>query len=338
MILHLTHIIYNWQKEPMNGNREVTNMKKRFTFLILLVVSIIMSTMVIYADTSTDYDEHIYAKHKPILKIDEFSFQNEMVRRTVTEYCDMNKDGYLSQYEMDYVTYLDVDVAYMQETDAYKYGKQVYQDEKYRVIDFKGIEVFKNIKLIYFSCALVNGERGYVKNFKYLSTLKIESIGIAFSDKNYNLNQLKGLKYIGFEGCKNFNLKFDKKSKIEGISLKYCKGKVDVSNLKNLKTFSSYETIFKKIKFGKNAKLKKLSIDGSADCINKKIRKLDISKMKNLRYLYLQSCTKLKEIKMSKKNNKKLKKIEIYGCGKFKKSSLDKTQISKKTKVRVLTW
>ena len=212
-------------------------MKKRFTFLILLVVSIIMSTMVIYADTSTDYDESVYAKHKPILKIDESSFPNEMVRRAVLKRYDMNRDGYLSQYEMEDPTSFSVDAADIQETDGYKYGRQVYQDEKYRVIDF-----------------------------------------------------------------------------------------------------SSYETIFKKIKFGKNAKLKKLSIDGSAYCINKKIRKLDISKMKNLRYLYLQSCTKLKEIKMSKKNNKKLKKIEIYGCGKFKKSSLDKTQISKKTKVRVLTW
>ena len=313
-------------------------MKKRFTFLILLVVSIIMSTMVIYADTSTDYDESVYAKHKPILKIDESSFPNEMVRRAVLKRYDMNRDGYLSQYEMEDPTSISVDAADIQETDGYKYGRQVYQDEKYRVIDFKGIEVFKNVSHIHFACALVNGERGYVKNFKYLSTLKIDSIGITFSDRNYNLNQLKGLKYISFVACENFNLKFDKKSKVESIRLLDSKGKVDVSNLKTLKTFSSYETIFKKIKFGKNAKLKKLSIDGSAYCINKKIRKLDISKMKNLRYLYLQSCTKLKEIKMSKKNNKKLKKIEIYGCGKFKKSSLDKTQISKKTKVRVLTW
>ena len=57
-------------------------MKKRFTFLILLVVSIIMSTMVIYADTSTDYDESVYAKHKPILKIVENSNPNEMGRRS----------------------------------------------------------------------------------------------------------------------------------------------------------------------------------------------------------------------------------------------------------------
>ena len=313
-------------------------MKKRITFLILLVVSIIVSTMVIYADISTDYDESVYAKHKPILKIDESSFPNEMVRRAVLKRYDMNRDGYLSQYEMEDPTSFSVDAADIQETDGYKYGRQVYQDEKYRVIDFKGIEVFKNVSHIHFACALVNGERGYVKNFKYLSTLKIDSIGITFSDRNYNLNQLKGLKYISFVACENFNLKFDKKSKVESIRLLDSKGKVDVSNLKTLKTFSSYETIFKKIKFGKNAKLKKLSIDGSAYCVNKKIRKLDISKMKNLRYLYLQSCTKLKEIKMSKKNNKKLKKIEIYGCGKFKKSSLDKTQISKKTKVRVLTW
>lgn len=45
-------------------------MKKKFTLFILLVVSIIVSTMVIYADISTDYDESVYAKHKPILKID----------------------------------------------------------------------------------------------------------------------------------------------------------------------------------------------------------------------------------------------------------------------------
>ena len=53
-------------------------MKKKFTLFILLVVSIIVSTMVIYADISTDYDESVYAKHKPILKIDESSFPNEI--------------------------------------------------------------------------------------------------------------------------------------------------------------------------------------------------------------------------------------------------------------------
>ena len=194
-------------------------MKKRFTFLILLVVSIIMSTMVIYADTSNDYDESVYAKHKPILKIDESSFPNEMVRRAVLKRYDMNRDGYLSQYEMEDPTSFSVDAADIQETDGYKYGRQVYQDEKYIVIDFKVIEVFKNVSHIHFACALVNGERGYVKNFKYLSTLKIDSIGITFSDRNYNLNQLKGLKYISFVACENFNLKFDKKSKVESISL-----------------------------------------------------------------------------------------------------------------------
>lgn len=53
------------------------------------------------------------------------------------------------------------------------------------------------------------------KNFKYLSTLKIDSIGITFSDRNYNLNQLKGLKYISFVACENFNLKFDKNLKLK---------------------------------------------------------------------------------------------------------------------------
>ena len=101
-------------------------MKKRFTFLILLVVSIIMSTMVIYADTSNDYDESVYAKHKPILKIDESSFPNEMVRRAVLKRYDMNRDGYLSQYEMEDPTSFSVDAADIQETDGYKYGRQVY--------------------------------------------------------------------------------------------------------------------------------------------------------------------------------------------------------------------
>ena len=147
----------------------------------------------------------------------------------------MNRDGYLSQYEMEDPTSFSVDAADIQETDGYKYGRQVYQDEKYRVIDFKGIEVFKNVSHIHFACALVNGERGYVKNFKYLSTLKIDSIGITFSDRNYNLNQLKGLKYISFVACENFNLKFDKKSKVESIRLLDSKGKVDVSKFENFK-------------------------------------------------------------------------------------------------------
>lgn len=230
-----------------------------YVLVVILVCGIYLNTnkSIVVAD-EIDTDKGI--------KIDEKSFPDELLREHILFWNDENKDGYLSQMEIDAVTVCGVDAAESRdEEENTKYFLSLSKSEKYNrygVIDCKGLEIFKNLKVLHIALGgLVPGEgKPKLLNFESLRFPKLERLSLVYGgfSMNYDFSVFQALKELEILEWSNIKkIKFGKKSKLEVIDLSdsICKKTIDVSNLNRLKKFRAYHSTVKKLTFGSRIKI-----------------------------------------------------------------------------------
>lgn len=294
------------------------------TIILTLMLLGINNTISVYAqDTTTVNEEDI--------KIDETNFPNRFLREKIQETIDKNHDNVLQEKEINEVTVFSLSLeSYYEENPDTK--------ENYYILDCKGLEYFKNLKILYLDVCrheYDSDQRGYV-NFNSIYQLKnlekLTLVGDNLVEKWY-FNKLPSLKELKLEGIvKVKKMKFGKN--LEKITLYSVTSekKLDLSSVKKLKKFSARGINFPKVKFGKNKHLKAIDIWAAQGGKIKTIKAIDVSGLKNLKYLRISDCTKLKSVKFGKNKKlvevsidaKRLKSINLKGCRVSKQISLTK--------------
>lgn len=208
---------------------------------------------------------------------------------------DTNKDGYLQKVEIKAVKKLTLkkfigDYVYGSDGDADGLSNWTDYKQEDCYIDLSGIEIFENLESLKLD---YSGARTKTETY----VVKVNNF-----DKIYKLKKLKKLKKLSIN---------------EGdLAL------IDASKLQGLQELALRELSIKKVVFGENNRLRKLSITEL-----KKLKSIDLSKLKKLSNLQLQ-FSHIKKLNL--KNNKELKILNIDRCPNIKSVNLSKNTKMKK--------
>lgn len=260
-------------------------------------------------------------------------FPEECVRVQLSIF-DEDKDGYLSDEELKKITKLEVR-KFMDPDDFDDEEGTIEVNRYYKKKDFqfnfKGIGKLKHLTKfsVHLGMGYTKGGKHYAsvaKNFKEiyqlkkLTNLELSSIKV----KKMEISKLKNLKRFSMSDMPVLKkIVFPKKLTnlyMEGISdLK----KIDFTKLKRLKRLEMEGVQCDKLKFGKNKKLKHLSIGYPQS--GKEMKSFYIASLKNVEHVYL-SNLKTKKLDFSK--NKKLKTVFLDYC------KIDDVDLSKNMKLK----
>lgn len=293
---------------------------------IIVVLTILLGIFTTFSGTSVNA-----SVEDTVIQINKETFPDDYIRYYVGIVADTNQDGVLQQDEINKIEIFKVDL----EED----GKYTFIS---KTIDLKGLEIFTNMKILEVSPK--QGKGCYIYNVFVVNNLhKLQELKITYCNnkklnldmtnfpelKRFELSHIKGETKLDFS--KNSKLETLKISKLDNLNkinltgnpkLSYfsvygVKGNavINLSKLKNLKSFEGSGINVKRIKFGKLKKLTQLQLGYVSDSKSKKIKKLDFSGLKNLQSLYICDFTNLKKLKLGKNN--KLEDIFINGCKKL---------------------
>ncbi len=301
-------------------------------FYILIIIFILHLNLMISENISA---ENVQSEN--LLGITEENFPDQVLREILNTN-DKNSDGYLSDEEIRTIKTVTLDKDELsQEETAKGLNTSMTKEEKrkrYYEINLKGIDKLTSLQAISLNCCSSKKIKPKIYHFKLLYKMP-KIIGLQLSIRN-----IKKLKLYKFSNLKNCtitssqidSINFGKNSKIEYLYLDACniKRRLDISQLKKLKTFIVENCVITDLKMGdKNKKLEKFYLDADLEHSRKcTIRKLDFTNMKNLKTVGIWSWEKLKEIRF--KNNNKLKRINIVYCPKLKKIIFTKCKKAKK--------
>ena len=214
--------------------------------------------------------------------ISEENFPNEYLREEVLEKADKNNDGYLQTQEIKFTTSLNIEV-------EYDYSKDADSRKDNPIVDCKGLEYFTNLEELFLSNTIYgnySGKRGYINFDKVYQLKKLKKLTI-FGDNLVNkwyFNRLPNLNELQLSGISKVKkIKVGKKLRTIEIEGLHGQIELDLSGAKNLKTFSANTFHIKKLKFGRNNKLRTIDIWENSENKNKTLKKINVSKVKNLR-------------------------------------------------------
>lgn len=245
--------------------------------VLLIVFAVMLSILLLFPDVKL-------TKASGGVPINSRYFSNDM-QSICKLYYDLNKDGYLSQSEIQKIKKYEI-------TD-YEYEPDSGLMKK----DFRGMEYFTSLETI-------NLEGVEIKNLKLdrLNKLKSLSLYVCRLD-GINFEKMPSLcevSLVNVDMTSKYN--FSKNKKLKKLILNNKSGitKLDVSKLKKLEYLAIVDDI-KKIDLSKNKKLKVLAVTA-------KLKKLNLLKNKKLEVLELDTPN-LKKIDISQ--NKKIKSISV---------------------------
>ncbi len=186
------------------------------------------------------------------LRLDSNLFPDASFYEYVKEYVDLNTDGYLSQKEMDAVTELYL-----------------------RTNDLKGIEQFKNLKLLHWTGTLK--EKPDFSQNKNLKTIVCTSYNLPTIDLSENTE----LREISMRNSEIESLNLSQQTKLKRLNISGSRKLVslDVSMCPNLEKLFVRNCSLKDLQLGKKDKL------DSLDCAHNKLTRLNIKKLNSIRYL-----------------------------------------------------
>ncbi len=313
-------------------------MKKKLTWMLAsaaLAATVVLPTEseVTLAATAAQAEE---ITRNPGVKIDREHFPCDLIREDAARLHDKDRDGFLSEEEIEAVTFWGVNAldewvewkeslqpGALSDPKKLKEARLTKEEEykRYGIVDCRGLEIFKNLRGVSLTMTSVGSSGNRLKNLSCLGRLKkLEYLTIenSHSVRHYDLSKFKKLRELSLINCSEVQkVTFRKKSKIKKIDLSGTdgNGNIDVSGLRRLKKFKADFTRLRKITFGKkNRSLKKIYIGGDPSVPNKKIKSLDFSKVKNLKNLEVNFLDGLEKIKLGKR---KIKNLNIYRCKKL---------------------
>ena len=313
------------------------NVKKIIIYAMFTVIILITSGC---SNDNIEYTKSDKKEEKGI-EINEKNFPSEYVRELVSESFDSNNDNQLSQNEIDAVTELWIDP-----DDTYTYMDGLDNSNfKYSVIDCRGLEIFKNVEKIRICAETVEHndeqiEKYGLLNFEKLYELdKVKELFISGEKykAKYELNRFPNLEKVQLNYIKNLDqIKFGDKIKQIKFNSVYTDSVIDLSKVHSLERFKAIGFNCNGIVYGKNKKLKNISMQE----IGKGIKEIDVSKLKNLKSLEVCYSKYLKNIKIGKIKNidlyecKGIKELDISKCDKLKRvtviaTGIDKVRMSK---------
>lgn len=290
--------------------------------------------------------------------INQSTFPEKVVRDYVKEIYDTNKDGKLSDKELEKPKTIGI------KSTRYAANNQEISTDKEN-IDFTGMENFPNIKKVSFIAKdLISCD--WLKHFPHIKTVcissgnfdegiisltgdlgNLESIEISGTIKKLNItgNKISNMRII----CSKLPSKY--KVYIPNVQKLYISGcaKLNFGVLKKLEYLYVSHSRLKKINLSQYPNLQSLSLDTNKklrkinleqvkdslldlDCSNNKVlSKLDVSKVRRLKVLQIQKCP-IKKLNVSK--NLKLERLSCNGLkvvslDLYKNKSLKKVKISR---------
>ena len=251
------------------------------------------------------------------IKIDDTSFPDKKFRDYVSKEFDTDKNGELSQEEIDKVETIVIRYEGLSSLDGIKY---------FTKLSFLGCEgnnitkldLSNNTKLKTLYCAGNQLTELDLKNNKNLGLLSFSDNRISTIDLSNNEN----LGSLSFDNNKFEEIDLSKNTELVELS---CRSnqltRLDTSNNRKLKTFSCYNNKIKELDLSQNLALEQI------DCNVNQITKLDLSKNLALERLYLDT-NQVKDLDLS--NNVNLDSLD------FSNNLISKIDISKNKKLTSL--